>query len=183
MADASTQAGEAATEAHGGMPRWATWGLLAAALVVVVTGFLAWRGGGNADAELAERRDSALIDGRRLVETMQTMDYRAADEHLDRWRDATAGVLHDQLENLTEEDRQVVVDGKKRSTARVVDAALTKIGDDSAVMLAAVEVTTIDDASPEAKPAVKRNRFAADLVLRNGTWKLENLQQVAVNVS
>jgi len=171
------------SEASGAVPAWAQWGLLAAAVAVLVTGVLAWRGAGGDEAERAERRDQALIEGRRLVETMQTMDPQKLDEHLDRWRGATTGVLHDQLENLSEEDRQVLLDQEKRSTAQVVDAALTSLGEDTAVMLAAVEVTTVDAAQPDAEPVVKRNRFAADLVLRDGSWKLENLQQVSVDLS
>jgi Mce-associated membrane protein len=38
-----------------------------------------------------------------------------------------------------------------------------------------------DDTS--GPPTVKRNRFTADLVRTGGTWKLESLQQVAVNLS
>ncbi len=150
---------------------------------MLVTGVLAWRGAGSDDADRAERRDQALIEGRRLVETMQTMDPSDLAASLERWHEATAGVLRDQLENVSDDDRQVLLDQQKRSEARVVDAALTKLGGDTAVMLAAVEVTTfgIDDADEE--PVVKRNRFAADLVLRDGAWKLENLQQVAVDVS
>lgn len=165
------------------VPMWAQWGILAAAVVVLVTGVLAWRGAGSDELDRAEHRDRALIEGRRLVETMQTMDPRDLEEHLDRWRDATTGVLHDQLENISDDDREVLLDQEKRSTARVVDAALTRLGEDTAVMLAAVEVTTTDNADPDAEPVVKRNRFAADLVKRDGSWKLENLQQVAVNVS
>lgn len=177
-----TRAEEAPTRAAG-VPRWAQWGLLVAALAVLVTGVMAWQGAGNDDADRAETRDRALIEGRRLVETMQTMDPRELKAHLDRWRDATTGVLRDQLDNVSDDDRQVLLDQEKHSTARVVDAALTSLDDDSAVMIAAVEVTTreIDDADSE--PVVKRNRFAADLVLRDGEWKLENLQQVAVNIS
>lgn len=175
--DDSTAPGETSAP-----PRWAQWGILIAAVAVLVTGVLSWQGAGSEEQERAEHRDRALIEGRRLVETMQTMDPADLDEHLDRWRDATTGVLHDQLENIDGTDREMLADLEKRSTARVVDAAMTRLGDDTAVMLAAVEVT-VDDADPDAEPVVKRNRFAADLVMRDGSWKLENLQQVSVNVS
>ncbi len=168
---------------HGGVPRWAQWGLMAAALVVAITGALAWHDArADEDAARAERRDAVLIAAHRQIETLQTMDHREIELHLERWADATSGVMHDQLQDVSEQDLQLIRDQEKRSTGRVVDAALTSLGSDTATVLAAVEVTTIDDAEPDAEPVVKRNRFAADLVLRDGEWKLENLQQVAVKL-
>ena len=145
------ESGGTSHEPAAGVPRWAQWGLFVAALAVLVTGVLAWQGAGSDDADRAETRDRALIEGRRLVETMQTMDPRDLESHLDRWREATTGVLRDQLDNVSDDDRQVLLDQDKHSTARVVDAALTSLDDDGAVMIAAVEVTTreIDDADSE----------------------------------
>ncbi len=41
---------------------------------------------------------------------------------------------------------------------------------------------TVSEDDPNVEPTVKRNRFSADLVLVNGHWKIENLQQVAVGL-
>lgn len=68
-------------------------------------------------------------------------------------------------------------------TGRVVNAAVTDLDDDTATVIAAVEVTVRDGKDADAEPTVKRNRFSADLVRAGGTWKLESLQQVAVDLS
>jgi Mce-associated membrane protein len=54
---------------------------------------------------------------------------------------------------------------------------------DSATVVASVEVTVQDDTKADATPTVKRNRFSADLVDVHGKWLVENLQQVAVDIS
>ena len=48
-----------------------------------------------------------------------------------------------------------------------------------------VEITVQDGSkgADDAKPTVKRNRFAADLVKVGDDWLLESLEQVAVNIS
>ena len=69
------------------------------------------------------------------------------------------------------------------SVGRVVDAAVLELDGATATVLVTVEVTvteTGEDAA--AEPTVKRNRFAADLREVDGTWLLENLQQVAVSL-
>ncbi len=67
-----------------------------------------------------------------------------------------------------------------------MEAALTELTDRTATLIAAVEVTVSDKESekdPSKEPAVKRNRYSADLVLVDGTWKLESLGQVPVGLS
>lgn len=160
-----------------GRPAWA---VLTVAAVAVVVAALAWRSAdGDPDRARAELRDTALIEGTAAVETMNTMDAGDVEGGLDAWRSVSTGVLHDQLVAIGPEDKQVVVDGADVAVGRVVQAALVDLTERTATMIAAVEVTVTGADGEE--PAVKRNRYAADLVLVDGHWKLENIQQVAVS--
>jgi len=160
-----------------------TWLVLLAGIVAVVAAYLSWQDAdGDPERARAALRDRAIIEGTAAVETMNSMDYRDVAAGLKAWESVTTGVLHDQLVTIKDDERQLLADQGKIATGHVVQAALTDLTDDTATLIAAVEVTVDDDASG-AEPTVKRNRFSADLVLVHGRWKLENLEQVAVNLS
>jgi Mce-associated membrane protein len=154
------------------------------AAIVMVSGLLAWwQAAGDEDLDRAETRDAVLIAGRQHIETLQSLDYRDIDEGLDAWLDVTTGTLHDQLAAVGDDDRGLLADQKKISTGHVIDAAVLDLDDDAATIIAAVEITVADDPSAGAEPTIKRNRFSADLVKVKGQWKLENIEQVAVDLS
>ncbi len=160
--------------------------LVAAALMV--SGLVAWTRAATADdLEPSATRDAALVAAKRGIATMNTLDYRTLEEGLASWKAVTTGVLHDQLGQVTDEERQLLADQRKISTGRVVDAAVLDLGTDpgheTATVIAAVEVEVRDGGSSTAEPTVKRNRFSADLVRVGGVWKLESLQQVPVSLS
>jgi Mce-associated membrane protein len=158
------------------------WVLLAISVIAVVLAFLAWRDADNdPDRERAALRDTAVVEGTAAVETMTSMDGTDVAAGIKAWQSVSTGVLHDQLLSVREDEQKMLADQGKIASGRVVQAALTELTDRSATMIAAVEVT-VKTADGSEKPAVKRNRFSADLVLVNGEWKIENLQQVAVNI-
>ncbi len=158
------------------------WLLLAVSLVAVVVAYLAWRDADNdPDRERAALRDTAVVEGTSAVETMTTMDGRDVEAGIKAWQGVSTGVLHDQLLSVGDDEQQMLADQGKIASGRVVQAALTELTDRSATLIAAVEVT-VKSADGAEDPAVKRNRFSADLVLVNGEWKIENLQQVSVNL-
>ncbi len=180
------------------------WVVLVLSIVAVATTSWSWRQA-DTDPELARAalRDEAIIEGTTAVETMNSMDYRDVAGGLKAWRSVTTGVLHDQLLQIGDDERQLLADQGKIATGRVVEAALTELTDRTATLIAAVEVTVRDKDSatdgdgsgagtdsgadsgtdPSNEPAVKRNRYSADLVLVDGHWKIENLGQVPVSIS
>lgn len=173
-----TSSGSTGSTGRSGVGREA-WAVLAVGVVAVVLAFLYWRDAdGDPDRERALMRDAAMIEGTAAVETMNTMDYRDVDAGLEAWQDVSTGVLRDQQAATTAADRQILADAHKIAVGRVVQAALTELTDRTATLIAATEVTVDNDDGTE--PTVKRNRYVADLVLVDGAWKLENLQQVAV---
>lgn len=187
--DIETQVSEEPPETEAEEPaarsrRWSTLALLVAATLVMITGLFAWwQSSGDEDTALAETRDTVLISARQHIQTLNSLDYRSVDKGLKTWLAVTTGTLHDQLAAVGADERQLLADQKKISTGRVVDAAVLDLDDGKATVIASVEITVVDDAVADAQPTVKRNRFTADLVDVKGSWKLENLQQVAVNLS
>jgi Mce-associated membrane protein len=171
----------APTGSRRGRARWAL--VLVAALVAASGVFMWWQADHDPDRAAAETRDTVLIEARQAIETMNTLDYRSVDQGVKAWSQVTTGTLKDQLAGVSAEDRQLLADQKKISTGRVADAAVIDVDDDTATVIAAVEVTVKDAAKPDSEPTVKRNRFSADLVKTGGRWKLESLQQVAVSLS
>lgn len=158
------------------------WVFLALAVVALVMSFASWRTANNdPDLDRAALRDNATIQGIAAVETMTSMDHRDVAAGIGAWRSVSTGVLHDQLVSIGADEQKMLADQGKIATGKVVDASLTDLTDRTATLIAAVEVTVADD-DPAKEPAVKRNRFSADLVMVNGRWKIENLQQVAVGM-
>lgn len=158
------------------------WLLLAVSVVAVVVAFLLWRDADNdPDRERAALRDTAVVEGTSAVETMTSMDGRDVEAGIKAWQGVSTGVLHDQLLSVGADEQKMLADQGKIASGRVVQAALTELTDRSATLIAAVEVT-VKSADGSEEPAVKRNRFSADLVLVDGEWKIENLQQVSVNL-
>ena len=152
-------------------------------VIVMVVGLLSWwRAAHDDNAARAAVRDTVLIAATQDIETMNTLDYRQVDDGLTRWRAVTTGTLHDQLAQVSADDRKLLAQQQKVSTGKVIDAAVVDLGDGTATVIASVEVTVRDGADPTADPTVKRNRFTADLVHTGGTWKLESLDQVAVSL-
>lgn len=163
---------------------WLPWAVLVLAFAVAASGLFAWRSAATDDAvALAKTRDTVLIAATQHIATLNSLDYRDVDAGLKGWSAVTTGTLHDQLAQVDQENRELLADQKKISVGKVIDAALTSLDDRTATVIAAVEITVTDDAKAGSEPTVKRNRFSADLVKVKGTWKLENLQQVAVNLS
>lgn len=157
--------------------------LIAAALLMGSGLFVWWQSAHDDSLALAQTRDSVLIAAQQYIVTMNSLDYRKVDQGLKAWSKVTTGTLHDQLGDVGADERKLLADQKKISTGRVVDAAVVELDATSATVLASVEITVKDDAHPDAKATLKRNRFTADLVKVGEVWKLEGLQQVAVNLS
>lgn len=158
--------------------------LLALAVVIAALGMFSWWRAAHDDTlALGKTRDAVLIAATSHIETLNSLDYRHVDAGLAQWRAVTTGTLHDQLADVGADQQKLLADQKKISTGKVVDAAVFSLDKDSATVVAAVEVTVKDDLHPDQAATVKRNRFSADMVLVHGSWLVENLQQVAVNIS
>lgn len=181
QAEPTEETPAADTSRRGRLPAVA---LLVAAVLVMGSGLFAWwQAAGDEDIARAETRDAALIAGRQHIETIQSLDYREIDKGLKAWNEITTGTMNDQIKAITEEDRKLLADQKKISTTKVIDAAVLDLEETTATVIAAVEITVADDPAANIEPTVKRNRYSAGLVLVRGSWKLENIQPVPVDLS
>lgn len=170
-------------EASGSGGRWRIALLLVAALFAASGSVMWWVSYQDPDRVTAQTRDDVLIQARQAISTMNTLDYRKVEDGVKAWGQVTTGTFRDSLTQVKPADEQLLKEQKKISVGRVVDAAVVDVDGDSATVIAAVEVTVQDASTPGSEPTVKRNRFSADLVKTGGRWKLESLQQVAVNLS
>jgi len=158
--------------------------LLLVAAVVMAWGLLSWhRAATDQQTALAQTRDTVLITATKHIETLNTLDSRKVDAGLARWRAVTTGTLRDQLTQVDADERKLLSQQNTVTTGKVIDAAVLSLDDDTATVIASVEVSVKDRSKPKEKPSVKRNRFSADLVRVHGAWLLQNLQQVAVSLS
>ncbi|MBM9462356.1 hypothetical protein JL108_02775 [Aeromicrobium sp. YIM 150415] len=198
MAEAEAQTEEARSEeaqAEGTAPPedrpprriaggWAAWLGIGVAVVLALSGVLAaWAALNDDTIERAETRDAVLVRATQHIETLNTLDYRDLDAGLEAWTDASTGTLRDQLAGVPDEEKQMLAEQQMISSGEVVEAAVTDLDDDTATVIAAVEVTVTDGSDPDAEPTVKRNRFSAELLHEDGDWKLESLSQVSVSLS
>jgi Mce-associated membrane protein len=160
------------------------WVLLALGLVVAVSGSVAWWTAAHSeDLQLARTRDAVLIAATSDVATLNSLDYRDVEGGLDGWKAVTTGTLHDQFAGLDAKDRELLADQRKISKGRVVEAAVLDVDGATAEVIASVETTVRDGEDADAEPVVKRNRFTATLQRSGGTWKVSDLQQLAVDLS
>ncbi|GAA1887507.1 hypothetical protein [Lapillicoccus jejuensis] len=149
-------------------------------VAVLVAGVAWWRvTAGDDSLGYAALRDQATLQGRQDIVVMNSLDAKGFDASYRAWLDATTGVLHDQLAQLTQQQRSMLVDSGASTTARVVDGALTELDERAGTgrLIAAVELTVV---AKDGSRTVKRNRFTADLSLDGSRWKLSQLQQVGV---
>ena len=158
--------------------------LLLAAALLMAWGLVSWhRASTDPTIRMAQTRDAVLIAATSHIETLNTLDSRHVAAGLARWRAVTTGTLRDQLDQVDSDERKLLGQQDTVTTGKVVDAAVLSLDDDTATVIAAVEVTVKNAAKPKQKPTVKRNRFSADLVRVHGRWLLQSLQQVAVSLS
>ncbi|WP_375001755.1 hypothetical protein [Aeromicrobium sp. CTD01-1L150] len=159
--------------------------LVLVGVLVAVLGLGAWWVVDNDGAYTqAEERDTVVVEATHAIEVLNTLDHREVEEGIDSWRSVSTGTLADQLAAVGEDELTLLAEQAKISTGEVVDAAVLDLDGTTATLLAAVEVTVVDDSGDgdDAEPEVKRNRFSADLEKVDGEWKLSALQQLAVNL-
>lgn len=186
VADEPNSSAEPAdADAGGGTDRggrsWLTVGL---AVVIVLAGAAAvWfaillaTAATGADQDAAGERDAALAAGGRAVVTLNTLDYRTAEDGIARWQAASTGMLREQLAASKEDLIAAVRKAKSRTTAHLVEAALTELGRDEARLMVVLDVKVRPVGE---EPTTKRARYIADLVKIGGEWRLGGLIPVAV---
>jgi Mce-associated membrane protein len=120
---------------------------------------------------LAADRDESMRFAEEAVVILNTLDYRTAQQGLDRWESVATAPLLDQLRTRRAEAASTAEQTKTASTAKVLAAALSRFSPDAsgADVLAAVEVTTVDE---KGAPTVKTLREKFTLLNTGQGWKV-----------
>jgi Mce-associated membrane protein len=159
--------------------------VFAIVLVVVAAAFAGWAAWSwsrtaSAEGAYADTRQEVLRVGEQGIANLTTLDYQRIDEGLDRWLESSTGALRDSLLQGRDDSRKQLEAGKSTTVGKVVDAAVTELDQNSAQVIAAVEITVTP---ADGSPTVKRNRFEAGLDRTESGWKLSSLRSVAVGAS
>lgn len=151
--------------------------VMLAVIATACAGFfgLSWlRAADSGTAPLAQARDQALQTGELEIVNLNTLDYRTVHRGLAIWLASCTGQLHKYFAANEAAFARDVVKTKAITTAKVLDAALTKLNTTTgtATIIAAVEVTVI---LPTGGPTVKTESEQGQLVRTPGGWKLSFL--------
>jgi Mce-associated membrane protein len=151
-----------------------------ALLAVLGTGWAGWNWWQSAhsdDVVYGQTRNLVLTTASDQIKTLNTVDYRKAEDDLTQWQRVTTGDLLTQLTNQHDSDVNATKSQKTVSTARIVDAAVdavdTRAG--TATVLVAIEVTISQAGS---QPSVRKSRVDAVLSRTEDGWKTGTVQVI-----
>lgn len=159
------------------MSRLVTVIALLAVLGAGWAGWTWWQSGHSADVTYGQTRDLVLTTASDQIKTLNTVDYRQAEEDLTRWQRVTTGNLLTQLTNQHDSDVNATKSQKTVSTAKVVDAAVSTVDAraGTATVLVAVEVTI---SQADGQPSVRKSRVEAVLSRTDDGWKTGTVQVI-----
>jgi Mce-associated membrane protein len=142
-------------------------------LAALFSGWSWWRAASDDSFARGRDRDAVLAAAGPELVTLNTIDYRSAGAAVDRWIAATTGQYGKDLSG----DRQVQIDrattARTVSTASLVQAAVTEISDDSARLLAVLDVR-VSTGGGAVSPRL--NRLTVDVARSSGGWKIAGVQ-------
>jgi Mce-associated membrane protein len=161
---------------------WSANPLLAVSvvLVAIAVACAAWfgsswlRAASSGTLGLVQARDQALQVGEQEILNLNTLDYRTVHQGLAIWLASSTGRLHHYFTANEAAFAQDVIKTKAVTTARILDAALTRLNAaaGTATIIAAVEVTVIPQAG---RPTIKTESEQGQLIRTPDGWKLSFL--------
>ncbi|MRH87058.1 hypothetical protein GFY24_06180 [Nocardia sp. SYP-A9097] len=154
------------------------------ALLVVAAVAAAWFGGSwiagglMRDKPRADARDAALAAAQQAAINITSMNLSDIDGSLKLARSSMTGDLLDASNKNDAQIRKTATDSNVNTTSKVVGGSVTELNSerDQAGALVVLEVTE----SGAGKPANRlRYTWSVDVVLKDGVWKADQVQQVA----
>ncbi len=152
---------------------------LAAAACAAWSGWTWYRAAHAAPSAHARLRDQVLEQGEQAVQNFNTLDYRNVSKGINLWLSSSSGALHTEVAQGRADFAQQVRKSRTTTTARVLDAALTKLNirAGTASLIVALQVTVVP---VTGSPVVKLNRLSATLTRTSHGWLLTAIGQVPV---
>ncbi|SDM62407.1 hypothetical protein [Allokutzneria albata] len=122
-----------------------------------------------------DSRGDVLRAGQRALAVFNTLDHRNLDEGLRRWLDESTDALHEEFRRI---DKERIRQAATVTEGRVADIALLHMAEDTAKVIAAVEVVVTPTSG---EPATKRGRYQADLRHTPVGWKASAVAPVPIS--
>lgn len=149
--------------------------LAAAALgCLVLIGVLLARQGAAADRDAL--REQILAAARQRAVNFTTLDYRYLDRDLGRVLKGATGKFRKEFAAGTDNLREIVTANQAVSRGEVLEAGIVSSDEDSARVLVVADSTVTNTASTQ--PEKRHYRLQLDLVRRDGTWLVSDLEFV-----
>ncbi|GAA5112269.1 hypothetical protein [Haloechinothrix salitolerans] len=155
-----------------------------AVLTVVALAAAAWLGSAWISAARddglakAKQRDTVLSAAEHGLVTLHTLDHRGAKRDVAAWLDVTAGGLHRDLAGDKAGQRERARRTKTVSDAELLRAAVTELnGHAGTAKVIAMLRTTLE--TKGEKSSTDRKRVVAELVRRDGQWKISAVEAAA----
>ncbi len=161
-------------------PLVATLALLTVVAVAAVVWFgVAWASAARDDGlAQAQQRDAVLRAAEQGLVTLHTLDHREAERDVAAWLDVTAGGLHQDLAGDQAGQREQARQTKTVSNAEVLRVAVTELNAHAGTArVIAVLSTTLETQGKKASTG--RKRVNAELVRRDGQWKISVVEAAA----
>ncbi|MGY0498223.1 hypothetical protein ACWZHB_06970 [Nocardia sp. FBN12] len=157
---------------------------VAAALIVLTVAMFAALGGAVKlftdvrASEQASERDRIVLDtGRRVAAELVSLNHTSAKENLDTIAANSTGSFRDQFDKVSGTFSSVLTQGQVESSGEVKEAGIVSVGDDRAVIIAAVTSTVKNTEVPEGQMRVYRMKMTLE---KNGSeWLVSNVEFVA----
>ncbi|APE37077.1 hypothetical protein BOX37_27660 [Nocardia mangyaensis] len=157
---------------------------LAAALIVLTVAMFAVLGGAAKlftdvrASENAGERDRIVLDtGRRVAAELVSLNHTSAKENLDTIAANSTGSFRDQFDKVSGTFSSVLTQGQVESSGEVKEAGIVSVGDDRAVIIAAVTSTVKNSEVPEGQMRVYRMKMTLE---KNGSdWLVSDVEFVA----
>jgi Mce-associated membrane protein len=155
--------------------------LLAVAVIFVVWAGSSWLTAPRASAS-ANVRDEALREGEQAVLNFNTLDYHSVGQGLNLWEQSSTGALHTEIAAGRASFEQQIEQAKSITTAKILDAALTRLNASrgTASIIVAVQITVTP---AHGTAATKQSRQEGALIRTPSGWKLGSLEQVPVGAT
>jgi Mce-associated membrane protein len=155
--------------------------LLAVALVFAVWSGVSVLTAPRASA-VAQARDEALRDGEQAVLNFNTLSYRNVGQGVQLWEQSSTGALHSEIVAGRSAFEQQIRQAKSVTTAKILDAALTKVDvrAGTAAIIVAMQITVTP---AHGAAATKQSRQEGILTRTPSGWKLSSLDQVPVSAA
>jgi Mce-associated membrane protein len=122
-------------------------------------------------------RDAVLQDARQTMVNLNTIDYQRVQDGLTLWEQSSAGSLLGEMRANRANYARAITDSKTTTTARVIDAAVAALDEDSgtARVLLGVDVTSTSDS--DGANCVRR-RIQLDMHRDSDAWKVGKLEPI-----